>query len=607
MDNEKKIIITRDIEEWVRLTEKLESLVSEHAGLIKVEADFYYLKSCFNKSIDSDEVVIHTKNLKIWSDRANKQNFREYSDCLKLYQALCKKIYLDTEILEEFISVINGAKKEIKPEEQSEDINYSKYGTVYGIDLGTTNSCIAIIDEFGKPVVMPNIEGMNTTPSVVSYEPITNNPFVGDVAKEAMISEPTRTVSFIKREIGNDNYKNNYEVSESPIEISAHILKKLVADANIVYGKTNTAVVITCPAYFGTKEREQTKEAGIKAGLDVLSIINEPTAAAVSYGIKTTVDKTALVYDLGGGTFDVSIIQIKDNNIDVVATDGDHRLGGIDWDITLAKYIAKTIGADINFEEETMETEYLQMKNLLIYNAEKTKKLFRVNEKATVSIPYNNVLKTVQITRNQFDNLTSVLLDQTIDKMNEALEIAKSKGIDHIDEVFLVGGATRMIQVKKRVDEVLNCDARLLDPDMAVAKGAAIFGYSLINPGYCGPEIKDTSANSYGIGCYNDADEYVIRNLILSQTPVECIADFTFKTVYDDQDSIYLEVYEGTSREVEMSLIDGILLYKNTIDLGQKFAKNTSGNIQFNRTKEGILIIKVRINGKEILLQTNVA
>jgi molecular chaperone DnaK (HSP70) len=616
MDEEKKLTITRDVEEWIRLTGKLETDITQHQELIKVGPDFDYLKGCFRQTIDEAKISEHAKSMKLWSDRANKQNLRDLSDDLKLYQALCKKIYLDKEILDVFLSMIQEKggeepkeKEDTKDKDQKKEEvkDFTKYDTVYGIDLGTTNSCIAIIDEFGKAIVTPNMEGTNTTPSVVSYELGTNTPFVGDVAKEAMISEPKRTVSFIKREIGNDNYESKYEVPESPVEVSAHILRKLVDDANASQNKNNKAVVITCPAYFGTKEREQTKQAGEKAGLEVLSIINEPTAAAISYGVKTTEDRTILVYDLGGGTFDVSIIQIKDKSIDVIATDGDHRLGGVDWDIILAKHIAKEIGADIDFDSTSIETEYLQTKNLLILNAEKAKKMLTSKENVTINIPYKSELKKVDISRNLFDSLTSVLLDQTIDKVNEALDVAKSKGIEKIDDVFLVGGSTRMLQVKKRVDETLNCDAKLLDPDMAVAKGAALFGYSLINPNYKGHEIKDTSANSYGIGCYNDRDEYVIRNLIISQTPVECTANFTFRTIYDDQDSVYLEVYEGTSREDEMPLIDGVLLYKDSLDLGEKFAKDTRGNIVFNRTKEGILIIKVQINNKEIVLQTQIA
>lgn len=473
---------------------------------------------------------------------------------------------------------------------------------VYGIDLGTTNSCIALIDEYSKPVVNPNSEGLNTTPSVVSYEKGSNNPFVGEVAKEALMSDPTRTVAFIKREIGNDNFQSKCEIPESPVVVSAYILKKLVDDANSFNNSAVKDVVITCPAYFGTKEREQTKQAGKIAGLNVLSIINEPTAAAISYGIKATDNKTILVYDLGGGTFDVSVIQAKGGNIDVIATGGDHRLGGVDWDTLLAKYIAKKADININFDSEVKEEEFLSIKNVLLLNAEKGKKMLTSVVEVTVNIPYKGETKRITINRDTFDQLTSVLLDQTIEKVHEVIDIAKSKGISAIDEVLLVGGSTRMPQVKKRVDKDLNCNANISDPDMAVAKGAALYAKNIKNQGtgrgLGGDKINDTSANSYGIECFAFEDDIlVVQNLIVSQSPVVCTGQHVFQTRFDGQSSVSLPVYEGTSQNDTIDPLDATLLETHNLDLKRGYPKGTPVIVFFDRTFEGILKVHAEAEG----------
>jgi len=213
---------------------------------------------------------------------------------------------------------------------------------VYGIDLGTTYSCVAIVDEYDKAIVQQNFEGKLTTPSVVLIDG--NDIIVGEEAKNTSVDQPEKTVAFIKREIGVDesfSKPTKFPGGHDPVEISAMILAKIVKDANAMSESPNPIknVVITCPAYFGTKEREQTKQAGIAAGLNVLGIINEPTAAAIAYGTKVDQRKLILVYDLGGGTFDVTLIRVDNGNIKVLATGGDHKLGGADWDIVLAEYM----------------------------------------------------------------------------------------------------------------------------------------------------------------------------------------------------------------------------------------------------------------------------
>ncbi|WP_455634261.1 Hsp70 family protein [Parabacteroides sp.] len=478
---------------------------------------------------------------------------------------------------------------------------------IFGIDLGTTNSCIAQIDDYGKAVVKPNSEGLLTTPSVVSYEPGNNRPFVGEIAKEALISDPTRTVAFIKRELGNDNFQSTCEVKESPVKVSAYILKKLVNEVNESNGSSIKDVVITCPAYFGTREREQTKQAGIVAGLNVLSIINEPTAAAIAYGIDENCNKTVLVYDLGGGTFDVSIIQIKNGEIEVIATGGDHRLGGVDWDTMLAKYMAKEIGIQIDFDAQRYDKEYLSTKNLLLINAEKAKKALTQRTSVNVSIPYNGQTHRLEISLTLFNQLTSVLLNQTIDKMEEVIDLAKDKGINKIDTVILVGGSTRMKQVQERVEKELSCKADIKDPDMAVAKGAAIFASRIKEERRNGPHlggsvggIKDTSANSYGVGCYAKDGTDIVQNLILAQSPVAITRSGDFCVWRDGQNTITFPIYEGTSTERNIDPLDATLLETFVLDLKKGYPKDTPIDVSMERTTEGILKLHASIDGNTL-------
>lgn len=600
-----KVTVERDTEEWLRLSVSLEKHFEQYKELISVENElFYLLKYPYSDDHRIELVKEYAKSLNVWSQRAFKQGLRDYSDDLKLYQSLCKKIYLDQDIFVLFLAIL---KEQAGENIEEETVKMDNVDTVYGIDLGTTNSCIAIVDETGKAIVKPNMEGLNTTPSVVSYEEGSNNPFVGEVAKEALISDPLRTVAFIKREIGNDAYSCKCEISDSPVKVSAYILKKLVDDVNQLEGKDNKNVVITCPAYFGTKEREQTKQAGVIAGLNVLSIINEPTAAALAYGIGLKDDKNILVYDLGGGTFDVSILSVTNDEMTVVATGGEHRLGGVDWDLLLAKYIAKEAGIELDFEANLFDKEYLMLKNLLLINAEKCKKALSVRESFVVNIPYKGVTKRITISIELFNQLTSVLLDQTIDRMKEVLEIAEGKGVTHIDEYLLVGGSTRMDQVKKRIDSEFNCLAKLTDPDMAVAKGAALYADSLVHPERSRHKIHDTSSNSYGIGCYNESGNYVVRNLIKAQTEVVGSSQLRFRTMYDNQKDLLVELYEGNSMEDENDILDSVLLDKVNIDLKKSYPKDYPFDLEFKRTSEGLLEIYVKLDEMQWAAQVNLS
>jgi molecular chaperone DnaK (HSP70) len=349
---------------------------------------------------------------------------------------------------------------------------------VYGIDLGTTYSCIAHVDEHGKPAVIPNSDNELTTPSVVYFES-SENIVVGSAAKDVSEVYPDQVVSTVKREMGNPDWVFEYEGKEyTPQEISSFILEKVVKDAQENIGEKIKDVVITVPAYFGVNEKEATKQAGELAGLNVLSIIPEPTAAAISYGIDTDNDEVVMVYDLGGGTFDITVIEVKDKSIRVISTDGDHQLGGKNWDERLANYFATV------FEEETgIDSEEL-LSNMetwqeLLNKAEDTKKKLTSKEKTIVRVAHDGEKATVELTREKFDELTNDLLERTISLTNNVLENIKEKGYEKIDKILLVGGSTYMPQVREKLSQTYGYDIEVHDPNQAVAKGAALYGWKL--------------------------------------------------------------------------------------------------------------------------------
>ena len=360
---------------------------------------------------------------------------------------------------------------------------------VFGIDLGTTYSCIAYVDDFGKSVVIKNAEGTNTTPSVVYFESL-ENIIVGEEAKNMLTAEPDSTIAFVKRSMGTDDENGNpmrfefFGKQLSPEEFSAKILKKLVKDANeelrsngvIGDEESITDVVITCPAYFGMREKAATKTAGEIAGLNVLDIINEPTAAAINYGLlKKENKKNVMVYDLGGGTFDVTIIQINGGDINVVYSDGDRNLGGKDWDQVVADYLAeefeKITGVDFYADEESA--------NDIILNAEKAKKSLSSKTVTKVALNAGGKRQTIELTREKFNDLTSNLLQSTIYKVDQCLKCAKDGeygiSLEDIDEILLVGGSSRMPQVAEVLATKYSKPTSLFDPDEAVAKGAASY------------------------------------------------------------------------------------------------------------------------------------
>ena len=343
---------------------------------------------------------------------------------------------------------------------------------VYGIDLGTTYSAIAYVDEHGKPVIVPNQESERITPSVVLFDG--ENVIVGNTAKESAKVEPDRVVSRIKQSMGDPNFVFHHDgQSYSPEDVSSFILRKVVGDAEIALGDKISDVVITCPAYFGTSEREATANAGRLAGLSVRAILNEPTAAAIAYGLEQGEDQIVLVYDLGGGTFDITMIEIKDRLIRVICTGGDHRLGGVLWDEAIVLYLAEQFKTQTGEEGDPLDDP--EVLNDLFLQAERGKKTLSQREKAPFRVTHAGHQARVELDRAKFEEITKHLLDRTIELTREMLSDARGKGYTRFDKVILVGGATRMPQVRDRLVAELNIEPEIYDPDEAVAKGAALY------------------------------------------------------------------------------------------------------------------------------------
>ena len=345
---------------------------------------------------------------------------------------------------------------------------------VIGIDLGTTNSCMAIM-EAGTPVVIPNAEGARTTPSVVAFTK-EGERLVGSLAKRQAVTNPQRTVASIKRRMGTSEKVQIDDKSYTPQEISAMILQKLKRDAEAYLGETIARAVITVPAYFNDAQRQATKDAGTIAGLDVLRIINEPTASALAYGIDKEHDSTILVYDLGGGTFDVSILTLGDGVFEVKSTAGNNRLGGDDFDQKVVEYLV----------EEFRKSSGIDLKNDLIAMqrlrdaAENAKIELSTVQKTNVNLPYITTdasgpkFLDIDLTRAKFEQLVGGLVESTVGPVQQALADAKlSPG--QIDHVLLVGGQTRTPLVQETVKRIMGKDPdKSVNPDEVVALGAAI-------------------------------------------------------------------------------------------------------------------------------------
>ena len=413
-------------------------------------------------------------------------------------------------------------------------------GKVIGIDLGTTNSCVAVY-EGGEPIVIPNPEGARTTPSVVAFSK-TGERMVGQVAKRQAVTNPDRTVSSIKREMGT-SYKVEIDGKQyTPQEISAMILQKLKADAEAYLGSKVTEAVITVPAYFTDAQRQATKDAGKIAGLDVKRIINEPTAAALAYGMDKEAEQKIMIFDLGGGTFDVSILEISDGVFEVLATAGNNRLGGDDFDARIMNWIADTFKSESGIDLRADKTAMQRLKEA----AEKAKIELSGVASTNINLPFITADATgpkhfdATLTRAKFDELTADLVAATMGPVKQALSDANLKPGD-IAKVLLVGGSTRIPAVQEAVKSFMGKEPfKGINPDECVAIGAAIQG------GVLGGDVKDivlldVTPLSLGIETMGG----VFNRIIDRNTTIPVKKSQIYSTAADNQTSVEIHVLQG--------------------------------------------------------------
>lgn len=507
---------------------------------------------------------------------------------------------------------------------------------IFGIDLGTTYSSIAYVDEYGKAVILPNAENQRVTPSVVFFDG--DSIVVGEIAKECSKLYPNEVVSFIKRSMGESDFIYEYKKrAYRPEEISSYVLRKLAQDAETSLGEKVTDVVITCPAYFGINEREATRVAGEIAGFNVRQIINEPTAAAIAYGAaEPSEKKVVLVYDLGGGTFDITMIEIRIDSIEVICTGGDHNLGGKDWDDRIVAYLVqefqKTLDTDEDILEDPDTWQDLQL------SAERSKKILSQRDITPISITHGGERIKVVLERKKFEEITQDLLERTVVFTQEMLQEAKAKGYSDYDEIILVGGATRMPQIPHRLKEEFGSEPKMFDPDEAVAKGAAIYGWKLsLNDGLVKriadksikgmdhdsiidltpdlivkqiPQevadavgytigavkksrvsIKDVTSKSFGVVVRNPEDRELVYNLIVKNTPVPVDVTKSFFTAVVNQETVYIRIMENESKEETVFLSESMEIGTAILKLPNGLPAEQPIEISFKLNEEGRLQI----------------
>ncbi len=415
-------------------------------------------------------------------------------------------------------------------------------GKIIGIDLGTTNSCVAVM-EGGKPVVITNAEGARTTPSVVAFTK-TGERVVGEPAKRQAVTNADKTISSIKRHMGTDYKVTIDDKKYSPQEISAMVLQKLKADAEAYLGEKVTEAVITVPAYFSDAQRQATKDAGKIAGLDVKRIINEPTAAALSYGLDNEHEQKIMVYDLGGGTFDVSIIEIGDGVIEVLATAGDNKLGGDDFDNVITDYMLSEFKAK---EGVDLSTDKMAMQRLK-EAAEKAKKELSAATTTNINLPFITATADgpkhfdMDLTRAKFDELTASLVDRTSGPVQTALKDAGLTAAE-LDKVLLVGGSTRIIAVQDMVKKLTGKEPfKGINPDECVAIGASIQGGKLAGDAGAGEILLlDVTPLTLSIETMGG----IATHLIERNTTIPTKKSQIFSTAQDNQDAVDINVVQG--------------------------------------------------------------
>lgn len=513
---------------------------------------------------------------------------------------------------------------------------------IYGIDLGTTYSCIAYVDEHGKPVVVPNAEGHLTTPSVVYFEN-PDNIAVGEAAKQAAVLYHDRVCSTVKRVMSDPGWEWESDgKTRSPQEISSFILRKLVKDAQVITGDTISDVVITCPAYFGVAQKKATQQAGEIANLKVRYIIPEPTAAAIAYGIDQSKDEIILVFDLGGGTFDITLIDVKSDAITVICTGGNHMLGGKNWDEAIATWFAEQFSNETGIPAENL-TDDRETWQELLDKAERAKVALSSLTVFTERIRYEANHMVVELSRVKFDELTANHLESAISMTEELLETAESKGYSHIDKLLLVGGSTYMPQVIETIKAKFPFEVVQYDPNQAVAKGAALFGFKcnledaikIQIAGQTGGEwseidvegvdektrreaevevakehgltlpglrnltqktVGNVTPKSFGIVIMDPAaDDERVSNLIVINEAVPLVVSRRFGTYEDNQEGVTLRCVENTER---FGVDDGPFTLDTSTEVGSaelRFSrglpKDSPVEVTFSLSDDGLLSV----------------
>lgn len=516
---------------------------------------------------------------------------------------------------------------------------------IFGIDLGSTYSCIAYVNDAGKAEVVPNSDGDLTTPSVVYFED-PQNVVVGKTAKDALSTDPERVISLVKRSMGEKDVRFS-GVADAPLtpqEVSAHVLRKLVQDARDYTRQEEPIrdVVITCPAYFGFSQKEATRQAGELAGLNVRYVIPEPTAAAIFYGMTDDASRneTVLVYDLGGGTFDVTVIEVNAGNIEVVCVDGDHNLGGANWDEDVATWLAEKFAAEHGTKAGALMNSDETWQDLLGL-AEAVKKSLSSKTKHVARVTHGTDRSRIELTREEFDGITGPRLENTIMLTKSVLNKARAKGRDRIDKILLVGGSTYMPQVQERLRKEFASipDIGLLDPNQAVAKGAAVFGYKCFLDdeimkkvadqtsgdvsdvaAAAVPEevrqraeasvaaeqglqlaqmqslarktIQNVTSKSFGIIAVDAARKEHVSNLIVANAKVPADVTERFQTVDDGQTSVDVVCMENTLEDHGYVDMDASTeLGKTELHFARPLPKGSPLDFRFSLAADGLLSV----------------